>query len=301
MRKAFKWVGVTLGGIIVLLVIAVAAVYLITNSRFHEKHNVQVAALTVPADSASVARGHHIAIVRGCTDCHGANLAGKPFLEDPVFAELYAANLTSGKGGVGGQLSDEDWVRAIRQGVRQDGTPLLWMPSQEFHGITNQDLSDLIAYLKSVPPVDHTQPANSVGPIGRTLYLAGVLPLLPVELIDHKAKPVEAVTPGPTAEYGKYLAATCTGCHGEHFSGGKMPGAPPSMPIPLNITLDKETGIGTWTEADFSRALREGKKPDGTQLNPFMPYRVFKHMSNDEIHALWAFLQTVPARKFGER
>ncbi|HET6566675.1 MAG TPA: c-type cytochrome [Rhodothermales bacterium] len=301
MRKAFKWVGIVLGGIIVLLMIAVAAVYLITNSRFHEKYNVQVADLTISADSASIARGHHVATVRGCVDCHGENLAGKPFMEDPAIGYLYAANLTTGKGGVGGNMSDADWVRAIRHGVRPDGTPLLWMPSQEFNGLSNQDLSDLIAYLESVPPVDHTQPANSVGPLGRTLYLAGILPLLPVELIDHSAKQVEAVTPGPTAEYGEYLAATCAGCHGEHFSGGKMPGAPPSMPIPLNITPDKETGIGNWTEADFSRALRDGKRPDGTQLDPFMPYRVFKHMSDDEVQALWAFLQTLPPRTFGGR
>ncbi|HET6566674.1 MAG TPA: hypothetical protein VFG50_01845, partial [Rhodothermales bacterium] len=64
---------------------------------------------------------------------------------------------------------------------------------------------------------------------------------------------------------------------------------------------DKETGLGNWTEADFFRALREGKKPDGTMLSDRMPWKAVGQMSDTEIRAMWAFLQTVEARKFGGR
>src|SRR5690606_25887190 len=144
-------------------------------------------------------------------------------------------------------------------GIGPDGKPLLFMPSQEFYPLSDEDLGALIAYLESLPAVDHTPGKSSVGPLGRVLFLAGQLPLLPAEMIDHDAERRATPAPGPTAEYGAYLATGCTGCHGAGFSGGKIPGTPPEFPAASNITPHEATGIGTWAEADFFRALREGR------------------------------------------
>jgi mono/diheme cytochrome c family protein len=103
-----------------------------------------------------------------------------------------------------------------------------------------------------------------------------------------------------TPEYGHYLAITggCTGCHGSGLSGGAIPGVPPDFPKARNIS---PTGIGSWSDEDFFRALREGKRPDGSTINPFMPWNDTKLMTDDEIRALLAYLRTVPPRPDGQR
>lgn len=301
MRRVLKWTGIFLGALVLMLLLAIAGIYLASNARLSKVYAINLPPVAVPSDSVSLAHGRHVAIVRGCVDCHGEDLGGQPFIDDPALVSLYASNLTSGVGGIGGAYTDEDWVRAIRHGVGPDGKPLLWMPSHEFYPISDRDMGALIAFLKQAAPVDLEHPTPSVGPVGRALYMAGVVPLVPAELIAHDSPRPDAPPAGPTAEYGAYLATTCTGCHGNSFSGGPIPGAPPDMPVPTNITSDAETGIGDWTEDDFFVSLREGKRPDGTELDPFMPYRLTKHMTDDEIRALWLYLRTIPAQPEGNR
>jgi mono/diheme cytochrome c family protein len=103
-----------------------------------------------------------------------------------------------------------------------------------------------------------------------------------------------------SAEYGQYLArnAGCPSCHGPGLSGGKIPGTPPEWKPAANIT---PTGIGAWSLDDFKRALREGKRPNGTPIDSIMPWKASGHMTDDEIASVYAFLRTVPAREFGNR
>lgn len=289
-------------GIVVILIATVAVVYLITNSRFNKTYGFMPQTVSAAADSAAIARGEHIAIVRGCVGCHGQDLAGAPVIESAPVAMLYATNLTSGEGGRA-QLykGDMDWVRAIRHGVGPDNRPLKFMPSQEYNVLSDPDMSDLLAYLKGRPPVDRELPQTKIGPLGRILYLAGEMPLIPAELIDHEAPRPELVPPGETVAYGAYLATGCMGCHGEYFSGGKIPGTPPDFPLVANITPDDETGIGTWTEEDFFRALREGIRPDGSKLDEFMPVRETSKLTDAEIRALYLYFMSLEPREEGNR
>src|SRR5512138_1899929 len=99
-------------------------------------------------------------------------------------------NLTSGAGGIGATNTDEDWVLAIRHGVGHDGRGLILMPSRVWYYLSDEDLADLIAYLKSLPPVDNELPNSELGPLGRVMLTLGQLPemLLPnVTMIDHYA------------------------------------------------------------------------------------------------------------------
>ncbi|HET7042107.1 MAG TPA: c-type cytochrome [Gemmatimonadales bacterium] len=300
--KILRWAGRVAGGLVAVVVVILGLVYLLSQRHFDRRYAVPGHDVAVVTDSATLARGAHVATTRGCAGCHGADLAGQTFIDAPPVARLYAANLTAGAGGVARRYtSAADWERAIRQGVAPDGRPLFFMPSQEFYAIGDEDLGALIAYIQARPAVDHVQGSQSIGPIGRALFLAGKLPLIPAELVDHAAPRPSSPTPGPTREYGMYLAATCTGCHGAGLSGGRIPGAPPAMAIPLNITPDTITGIGRWGRDDFAKAIREGIRPDGRRLKPDMPYREYAQLSDDEVTAIWLYLSRVPAKAFGGR
>src|SRR5690606_7422379 len=125
----------------------------------------------------------------------------------------------------------------------------------------------------------------------RLLILKGDIKLA-AEHIDHEAVRPAFVLPGITADYGRYVAATCIGCHGESLSGGPIAGAPPSWPLAANLTPHPGNGISTWSETDFVAALRTSKRPDGSAFDPVMP-AAFGEMTEVEIRALWAYLRTI--------
>lgn len=299
MKKFLRALAWGVGGVLVIVAIACTVLYVTTQRGIDRKYAVAGHALTIPTDSLALARGAHVAkALSKCIDCHGADLGGRQFIDEPPVARLWAANLTTGKGGVA-PLSDLDWERAIRHAVKPDGSALKFMPSLEFQFLSDDDVAALIAYLKSLPPVDREPKPNSVGPIGRLLYAKGDLVLIPAERVNHEQHPAAAPM-AVTPEYGRYLTEIggCTGCHGEGLSGGKIPGTPPDWKPAANLT---PSGIGQYKEEDFFRALREGKRPDGSPIDSLMPYRFTKDMTDDEIRAVWLYLKTVPAKAYGGR
>lgn len=304
MKRGLKIAGYAVGGLVVVFLLLIGGVYGFSGMRFNKSYDVQPAPWLLEdgmSSDALLERGAHLATIRGCRDCHMEDLGGGEFVDDPVFGLLWTSNLTAGDGGVAGTYEDADWDRAIRHGIGPDGKPLYFMPSHEYWPISDDDLAAMVAYFRSLEPVDRAIPDPKPGPLARTLYLTGALPLIPAELIDHQAARPRAPTPGPNAEYGAYLATGCVGCHGEGYSGGKIPGAPPTFPPAANITMDEATGIGSWTEADFIRSLREGVRPDGTALDPAMPVAATKHMTDDEIVAIWLYLNTLEPKELGNR
>ncbi|MBW3656374.1 MAG: c-type cytochrome, partial [Gemmatimonadetes bacterium] len=179
-------------------------------------------------------------------------------------------------------------------GVDREGKPLVFMPSNELRPMSEADLAAVIAFMRSVPPVNRAVPEPRVGPVARALSLSPGFPLIPARLIDHDSPPPPAPTPAVTVAYGKYLATVglCTGCHLPDLSGG---GGPP--PGATNITPDPETGIGNWTEADFFRALRTGMRPNHTPIDQVMPWVAAGQMTDDEIRAVWLYLRSLPAQR----
>ncbi len=280
------------GLVVVIAALAVAAtiIWMLSNRQLARRYDVTPAAITVPSDSAAIERGRHLATAIGkCVDCHGDNLGGQRMGMGPL-GNFTAVNLTSGKGGVG-HRSDADLVRAIRNGVAPDGRPLVFMPSRAFAGFNGSDLAAVIAYVRSLPPVDNELPPSSIGPIGRMILARDPTKLLAAPGLDHTAPLPAEIPPGPTAEYGGYLTVVggCTFCHGANLKGGLKEG-PPGTPASADLTPGGK--MASWTEADFRKALREGTRPDGTPINPFMPWRLTKLMTDDEIAAVWAYLRT---------
>lgn len=301
LMKILKGVCIGLGSVIGILLVALAVIYGLSMARLNRSYTVPITLLTIPTDAATVAEGQRQYATRGCVDCHGENGAGKIVVDDPLVGTVMGSNLTAGAGGIGRRYQDADWVRAIRHGVRPDGKPLVIMPAHEYNPINDTDLALLIAYVKSLPPVAQERAPLKIGPLGRILHVSGMVPIVPAEVIDHQAPRPQAIAKGATKEYGAYLAKTCTGCHGATFSGGPIPGVPSNGPAPRNLTPDKETGLGAWQAADFAKAIRTGVRPDGSQLSTTMPWPAFQQMTDEEVSALWLYLQSVPAKPYGNR
>jgi mono/diheme cytochrome c family protein len=304
MTRWFKRLGLGIGGVLLLLVLVVGGAFGFTRThqaRVYEIDPPPLQLVHAERTPELLETGRRLVTVRGCKDCHQADLGGGVMVEDGAVGRLVASNLTRGEGGVVGQYLERDWVRAIRHGIGRDGRALVFMPSHEFYPIGDADLSAMIAYLESVPPVDRVNPPTRLGPLAALLYTAGKMPLLPARLIDHDAERSPAPEPGPTVAYGEYLATGCVGCHGFTFAGGRIPGAPPSMPIPTNITPDPNTGIGAWEHGDFVRVMREGIRPDGSEVNEFMPVQMTREFTDMELEAMWLFLRTLEPLPFGRR
>lgn len=293
MKRVAKWLAAGLAGLVGLVVIAMAIVYGITSRRMGKVYNVTDPPLVIPSDSASIAKGYHFVQAIGkCAVCHGDDLAGRAVLDNAVMGRLYSANLTRGKGGIGGSYRDADYVRTIRHGVARDGHPLPFMPADAFYYVNDADLANAIAYLKTIPAVDALVPTKRIGPLARVLYLTTDFPLIPSESVPLSGLRPLAVAAGPTREYGFCLATAggCRSCHLKDLSGG--------VPIEgkaLSANLTP-AGIGNWTEADFRKALRNGIRPDGRVLSAVMPWSYTRLMTDDEIHALWLYVHSVPPR-----
>jgi mono/diheme cytochrome c family protein len=304
MKRGLRIAAYVAGGVVVLFVLVLGGVYGFSSRNFNRSYDIQPGPLRAGMAGAGedlAERGAHLAIVRGCVDCHWEDFGGTEFANDPAFGLLWSSNLTSGEGGIADAYTDADWDRAIRHGVRPDGKPLFFMPSHEYWATGDDDLAALIAFFRSLDPVDRTRPEARPGPLARILYLAGQFPLIPAELIDHDAPRPAAPDPAPTEEYGAYLAIGCTGCHGQGYTGGKITGGDPAWGPAANLTPDPETGLGSWTQEDFFRAMREGERPDGTEILPPMPIGATKFMTDDELTALWLYLRTLEPRPAGNR
>jgi len=240
-------------------------------------------ALEAVSDSAARARGEHLATIWACTECHTANLGGEVMIDAPPFAYLVAPNLTAGIGGLTAEYSLRRFEKAVRHGVGWDGRLLMIMPVMDYQHITDEDVAAIFAYLKSMPPVDNDVVGRKLGPLGRMVSLVAGAEMFPALGLVHDIVHLRTVEPSMTADYGGYLAGVCIGCHGRDYSG--VDGSGP------NLTLDRETGLGSWTFDDFKRAFQQGQRPDGAVIDSAMPWYLFAAMTEDEVEALWMYLE----------
>ncbi len=292
MKKVLEWFGIGFGGFITAVLLAALSLFLLGGPRTSRTYDIQLEGVVVPTDAASVARGKHVLeAITPCSECHAEDYSGDELFDVPGMATLYASNLTSGEGGIGGRYTDADWVRAIRHGVDEEGNGLWIMPSEYWNHIGGDDLVAMIAYLKRLPPVDNVVPERSAGVLGRILITVGMFgELIPAQLIDRGASRVPAPEPGETVEYGRYVVsfAGCRLCHGNDLGGGTPPDSDLRAP---NITGSGT--VGTWSLAEFMTTLRTGITPGGNALDPeFMPWDIFGNMTDKELSAVLSYSQS---------
>jgi cytochrome c1 len=224
------------------------------------------------------------------------------------FGKAWAPNITQSPDSRLTGYSDGELAYFFRTGVKRDGgyAPP-WMP--KFPHLSDYDLKSVIAYLRSEQP--ELKGSDVVQPVCEPTFLTKFICRVAFKPLPYPAKAIEAPPIEDKVAYGRYLAVgkvDCFGCHSPSFetmnimepektpgffSGGNpMPDREGKIIHTANLTMDKETGIGAWTEDQFVEAVRFAKHPDGKSLrDPMIP---FSAMTDAEARAIWAYLQTVP-------
>src|SRR5205807_2666208 len=134
--------------------------------------------------------------------------------------------------------------------------------------------------------------------LGRVLFVTGQWSLVPAANIDVAVPRPSAAMPDVTPAYGEYLTATagCARCHGPALAGGRVPGATRNAVVAGDLT---QGALGDWSEADFLRVMRTGRRPDGRALDASMPWQYFAQMTDLELRAIWQFLEVIPQSPAG--
>lgn len=320
-RRILKFLGWAVGIVVAL----VFALVLYVSLTWDAKDKRVASGLKAPGDSATIARGEYIFKFQAqCWACHqnpprDANAppnGGLLFdLTDvgPGFGKWYSRNLTPDTETGIGAWSDGEIVQALREGLSRDRTTLFpIMPVDWYHGMADEDVLAVVAYLRSLTPVNNMVPKKEPSFVAKALFAFKVM-----KPKDAITKPVVAPPRGITPEYGRYLSnnlADCADCHtprnlqdgkfyldslfaGSSFAFGEGEDGSIIASYARNITMDGETGIGSWTEDQFIRAVTTGVRPDETVLTTHMPYAYYKSWTIDDVRAVYEYLKTVPARK----
>lgn len=274
MPTSLKRLGFVLAGVILLSILAIAYSQLSVEFRLRKLYDVEVKSITIPDDETSIEQGKNLVVVGRCTECHGFDLGGQVTSDSPAVGKIYASNLTSGEGGVGQTYTNIDWIRSIRHGIGPDGRSLVITPAQFYYYLSDEELGAIIAYINSVPPVDNELPSPSVGILGRvfvSLFRDGAKEWLPAEKIDHSGPRPKTPEPAVSEEYGQYLVTTrtCLVCHN-----------------PNDISAAAGGDLEGWPESQFNFAMRSsGDRSMSVSV---------RRMTNDELAAIWLYLQTLP-------
>ena len=248
--------------------------------------------------------------IAGCGNCHsgrdengelveGLEYAGNFVIEEPIFT-AYAPNITPDPETGIGEWTDEQIERAIREGIREDGT--LMGPPMAFayyRDISSTDMAAIIAYLRSVPPVSREVPESIVNME------------LPPAWVEPVTEPVPDIPPSDRLAYGRYLSHTighCTQCHtplAEESIGdfSRIGSGMNLYPLPFgydwsalaaNITQHETLGIGAWTDDEIKRAIVYGISRDGRELLPFMGYSYYEKVSDEDLDLIVEYIKTFP-------
>lgn len=280
------------GSVIALAAAAVAAGIVLGERKAQRKIEIAPYALAIPTDGAAIERGRYLYASRGCADCHGANGAGRTFVQDGASLVLAGPNISPGRGSVVAAYSASDWERTLRHGVKPDGRPLRVMPAEDYARLTDADTGAIVAYVKSLPPAEGGAAVLTLPLPARVAYGFGAIPDA-AEKINHHLPPAQPVAEGVTVEHGRYVAAMCQGCHGAKLEGGKIPGAPPDWPAAARLVPGEGNAMARYADADaFLKMLQSGKRADGSPI-AVMPFEALRAMSEVDARALHRYLTSL--------
>jgi Cytochrome c len=303
-NRTLKKVLIGVGGLVGLVVVGGGAFAAFHASRYNASldkvYPVAVPKLERTTDPSALERGRHLsASIAPCTfsDCHGSDLGGGKTIAIGPIGTFSAPNISAA--GLGAAYSDGELFNIVRHGVKRDGRSLRFMPSHEFNWLPDADIAAVVSYLRTLPPVQKPSGPMEIRLLGKILDRFEAIPIDIARRIDHDHIEI-GPPPEPTATYGKFLGKLCTGCHGSNLSGGPIPGAPPDMAVPLNLTPDA-TGLKDYSYEDFERTFTTGIRKNGKKLDAMMAAAAYANWNETEKKALWAFLKSLPPRAFGGR
>ena len=281
MSRLLRWVGLALGIVVALGIIAFGIVYVLSERILRRTYEVPMVAVSIPTDPAAIVEGRRLATVHGCfADCHGREGEGRVMFDQPMIARIVAPNLTTAVR----RYTDTQLATIIRQGVRPGGRSMLVMPSEAFVALTDADLEKILAFLKSLPQVAGPGPSVSPGPVGRIGLIAGKFKTA-AQLIAETIPPPEATA--KEAEFGRYLArTTCAPCHASNLRGASTPEfTSPSLQV-----------VAAYSPDAFAELLRTGVALGGRNLRTMSVYarKNLSHLTDAEITALYSYLHAMP-------
>lgn len=295
---------IALGALVGVAVLGLGGFVYAHTSAFDESldkvYDVPLPAIVLSTDPAVLERGNHLAhslVPCAASDCHGADLGGGKVTNMGPLGTMAAPNVSSG--GIGAAYSDAELARLIIHGVKKDGRGVRMMSSHEFNFISDDDVIAVISYVRTLPPVTRQGGGMTVGVLGKILDRLNLIPIDVARRVDH-ANIEKAPPPSATPAYGRFIARLCTGCHGDTLSGGPIPGAPPDMAVPLNLT-PHESGLGNISYEDFRKVMTTGVRLDGRKLDPMMPIEAFGQFDDTEMRALYEHLRALAPKPFGGR
>jgi len=252
--------------------------------------------------AAKIERGAYL--VRGvaaCGHCHTpgevpdgpgvAELSGNMILPD-----FYAPNITPDAQTGIGRWSSEDIARALKTGLRPDGTRLHpIMPYRFYATATDEDLEAIVAFLESLPPVTNKVPKNTME--------------IPPGWLQSPVPEVGPVDPADRTAYGGYLVSLghCMRCHtpmvdgvsdyaGQLGAGGLFLDFGTVMAVTANITPDPHSRISMYSVGQIRDELRSGIRPDGSALAPIMGFEFYKSVTDDDLEAIALYLKSLPPK-----
>lgn len=308
MKRIFKIILAILGIIVLIALLLAAYVQFSSFPTFENK----APEITVVSDSLKLAEGEKI-VKTLCSACHMSadrKLGGNHMVDASAFGDIYSSNITNHpEYGALSKYTDGELAYLIRTGIKKDGTYAPpWMV--KLPHLSDYDMEAVISYLRSdaqeLKASDKANVPSNLNFLAKALIKLGAFSPLP-----YPEGPIESISRDDRVAYGKYLTLSkydCFACHSAAFAscdygnpvnskgflGGGNPMSDKSGNIILsgNLTMDKETGLGSWTEEEFIKAVKTGIRP-GTISNryPMLPYPL---LDDDEVSAIWAYLQTVP-------
>ncbi len=284
-KAFFKWVGIVLGGIVGLVVIAAITIYVYMGSRFGKTFDIAGTAVEVPDDEASIEEGGRLAKLRGCNGgCHGEGSRGQVFFELPGGTQIVAPNIVR----AAQVYSIEDFERVVRHGIRPDGTSVIRvMPANMFFNLSDEDFGKIAAFLRSRDAGDEESPSTTIRALGRLMlfyYKQLIGTILTADVIDHGAQRLDPTSIDPV-ERGRYLGFTvCTECHGEDLRGSAVGLETPDL-----------AAVAAYSLEGFRKLMRTGVPLDGRELSIMAAVAEsrFANFTDDEIDDLHSFLQTL--------
>lgn len=277
MRKALRWFGIGLGGLLALVMLA--ALVILIWSETILRRDYAPAAETLPAPGAAeLAEAPRLARVLGCLSCHGEGLKGKLMFDAPGVAKVFAPNITE----VAAKATDQQLAAGIRQGIGHDGRALFVMPSPMYSRLDDRETAMLVAWIRTLPRVEGQTKGLSVGPIGRLGLVLGTVRTAPEAVAEYRTQvPIDL---GPEHRAARHLAAiACSECHGPALMGGSA--GPDEKAPDLRVTAGYDLG-------QFRALMRTGRPPDGRDLGLMTTVGKddFSHLTDAEIDSLYEYL-----------
>ena len=305
-KKILKWTGITILAFVIILSVTVA-------SRQHLTYDAPYPAIHASTDSTVILRGKELVFGPAhCADCHAPNASAEDLAKNidvPLsggfefkldIASIYTRNITPDRETGIGNLTDGEIARALRYGVKEDGTALFdFMP---FHNTSDEDLTAIISYIRAQKPVHNPIPETKRNIVGNIIQAFLIKPMGP------RGDVPKSIKRDSTIAYGEYLTnsvANCVGCHtprdmmsgafiGPNFSGGmafKSPKDPDKITyFTPNLTPDKTTGrITNWTQDQFVKRFKKGKLLQYSE----MPWNSFARMSDNDLKAIYKYLHSL--------